>query len=99
MEKFARKCDVTGRGMNTGWVWGDGTFYTSTLDITINELRKDIKNGAYEFDEISNEEALELSDDDLLEYAFEYEILYYTEWEEVDEDEWYDEDGNEYNND
>jgi hypothetical protein len=27
MEKFARKCDVTGRGINEGWVWGDGEYF------------------------------------------------------------------------
>ena len=27
MELFARKCDVTGVGMNEGWVVGDGEYY------------------------------------------------------------------------
>ena len=39
--KYARKCDVTGKGMNSGWVWGDGVYYTSTLEITLAECRKD----------------------------------------------------------
>tara|TARA_Y100000004_G_C8858720_1_gene388015 strand:+ start:138 stop:506 length:369 start_codon:yes stop_codon:yes gene_type:complete len=39
--KYARKCNVTGEGMNEGWVWGEGEFYTSTLDITLSECRKD----------------------------------------------------------
>jgi hypothetical protein len=30
MKKFARKCDATGRGMNTGWVFRDGEYYAST---------------------------------------------------------------------
>lgn len=25
---WARQCDVTGEGMNEGWCWGDGEFYT-----------------------------------------------------------------------
>jgi hypothetical protein len=25
--KFARRCDITGEGMNEGWVIGDGEFY------------------------------------------------------------------------
>ena len=29
MEKFARRCDVTGRGMNEGYVFGDGGMYAS----------------------------------------------------------------------
>lgn len=27
MEKFARQCDITGEGMNEGWVLGDGQDY------------------------------------------------------------------------
>lgn len=38
---FARQCSVTQKGMNEGWVWCDGAFYTSTLEITLKECRKD----------------------------------------------------------
>jgi hypothetical protein len=41
MKTFARKCDITNEGMNEGWVWGDGTFYTKHLKDTLNECRKD----------------------------------------------------------
>lgn len=98
MEKFARRCDATGRGMNEGWVWGEGTYYTSTMENTISELRSDIKDGAYDFDEFGADKLLSLSDDELLQYAYDNDVLYYTEWKEVDEDEWYDENGNEFNN-
>ena len=27
MEKFARRCDITGRGMNEGYCFGDGELY------------------------------------------------------------------------
>ena len=37
--KYARKCDVTGEGMNAGWVWGDGAFYTKYEEDTLNECR------------------------------------------------------------
>ena len=23
---WARQCDITGEGMNDGWIWGDGAF-------------------------------------------------------------------------
>ncbi len=72
MEKFARKCDITNEGMNEGWCWYDGGFYTKYKADTITELRKD------------NPEQSELTDDELLEWAFEEEILYWTEWEEDD---------------
>ena len=39
--KYARQCSVTTKGMNNGWVWGDGAFYTATLEDTLNECRKD----------------------------------------------------------
>tara|TARA_R100001440_G_scaffold46725_2_gene66439 strand:+ start:9487 stop:9867 length:381 start_codon:yes stop_codon:yes gene_type:complete len=38
---WARQCDITGEGMNDGWIWGDGEFYTSTLELTLKECRKD----------------------------------------------------------
>lgn len=96
MKKFARRCDVTGRGMNEGWCWGDGGFYTSTLEVTITELRSDIKDGGYNFDEVDTNTLLSMSDDELMQYAYDNDIFYYTEW--------YDEDGsihildNEFNN-
>ena len=96
MERFARCCDVTGRGMNEGWVWGEGTYYTSTKENTIAELRSDIEDGAWDFDEVGAEALLKLSDDDLLQYAYDSDVLYYTEWEEIDDDCYYDAEGNEY---
>jgi len=76
MEYFARTCSVTGEGMNEGWCWGDGSFYTKDKDVTIKELRTDYP------------EHSDLSDDDLLTWAVEDEdILYWTEWYDEDEDE------------
>jgi len=96
MERYARKCDVTGKGMNEGFIWGDGTYYTSTLEITIAELRSDIEDGAYDFDEMGADEMLAMTDEQLMQYAYDNDVLYYTEWEEIDDDCYYDEDGNEY---
>jgi hypothetical protein len=47
---FARKCSVTGNGMNEGWVWGEGVYYTPTLELTLAECRNDrgyILEGVY----------------------------------------------------
>ena len=96
MKKFARRCDLSGKGMNKGWVWGDGTYYTSTIELTIKELRDDIKDGAYNFDELGAEKMLQMSDDELLEYAYNNDIFYFTEWKEITTDFYYDEHGNEY---
>ena len=38
---WSRQCSVTGEGMNEGWCWGDGVFYTKNLSDTLKECRKD----------------------------------------------------------
>ena len=49
--KYARKCSITGEGMNVGWVWGDGIFYTKHEKDTLAECRTDRK---YILSEIHN---------------------------------------------
>lgn len=83
MEKFARRCDATGRGMNEGYVIGDGERYFSEKQHLIDWIRS---RGGMD----------ELSDEFILNESYELEEYYYTEWEEVDEDCYYDEEGNEY---
>ena len=39
--KYARQCDVTGEGMNSGWVFGDGAFYAKYEKDALAECRKD----------------------------------------------------------
>lgn len=39
--KYARECSVTGEGMNAGWVFGDGVFYTKYEKDALAECRKD----------------------------------------------------------
>jgi len=74
---WARQCDVTEEGMNEGWCWGDGHFYTKSYETTIIELRKDYPDKKY------------LADDELLAFAVEVdERLYYTEWECEDDIQW-----------
>ena len=96
MERYARRCDVTGKGMNEGWVWGEGAYYTSTEAVTISELRSYVSDGAYNFDEMSVDEMLAMTDEELMQYAYDNEVFYYTEWEEIDDDCYYDAEGNEY---
>ncbi len=57
--KYARKCDITGKGMNNGWVSCDEVFCTSTKKLTLKECRKDreyimeaINNLGCELDEL-----------------------------------------------
>lgn len=86
---YAKMCYVTGKGMNEGWVWLDGEFYTSTQEVTIAELRKDILDAQKDGDgvlyadwEINPTELLSMTDDELLNWAYDVEILFWTEWED-----------------
>jgi len=85
MEKFARKCSATGKGINEGYCVNDGDFYFSEESQLVKWLRDRDVDGTNE-----------LSDEFILKEAYDLEEYYYTEWDAEDEDEWYDEDGNEY---
>ena len=47
---WARQCDITKEGMDTGWVWGDGAFYTKYLVDTLFECREDRNNILFDID-------------------------------------------------
>ena len=81
-QKFARRCDATGRGMNEGYVVRDGELYFSEREYLINWLRS---RGGMDG----------LSDDFILDESSNECEYYYTEWEEVDEY-YYDAEGNKY---
>jgi hypothetical protein len=87
MEKFARRCDVTGRGMNEGYVVGAGDLYFSKKKHLVEWLKGVAKEDKLEFD----------SDKEMMDHYYNDDLYYYTEWEEIDEEGYYDEDGNEYN--
>lgn len=77
MKYYARRCDVTSQGMNEGWCWGDGVFYTKYETDTIKELRKDFP------------EKKDMTNKQLLEWAVETEdLLYWTEWPEIEDTQW-----------
>lgn len=40
--KYARKCDVTKKGMNEGYCFGDGAWYCASLEDAIAEVKKDV---------------------------------------------------------
>lgn len=87
MKKFARKCSVTGKGINEGYCVNDGDLYFSEESQLVKWLRDRDVDGTNE-----------LSDEFILNEAYELEEYYYTEWDAEDEDEWYDEDGKLYEN-
>lgn len=81
MKKFAQCCSVTDTGMNEGWCWGDGDFYTSTKEMTINELKGDYPD-----------KASELTDDELLSWAEGEGFIYFKHFE-IDTDGYFLENG------
>lgn len=96
MEKFARRCDATGKGINDGYV-------VEHFDIllhfeSVDELLKHLKS--LDWEDIDGNKSKDCeSDDDLLEYFYNEEYYYYTEWDETDIDDcYYDAEGNEFNN-
>jgi hypothetical protein len=89
MERFARRCDATGRGINEGYVVGDGELYFSEEKHLIDHLRE------YDWIDSNGKSSKDIEDDaKLMEFFYNEDYYYYTEWDEVDEDEWYDADGN-----
>jgi hypothetical protein len=91
MERYARKCDATGRGMNEGFVIGAGDLHFSEKQHLIEYLR------GVEWEDSNDVSSSEMDTDaDLMDYFYNEEFYYYTEWEEIDDDVYYDEDGNEY---
>lgn len=78
MEKFARQCDITGEGMNTGFYVNDEVYIKNELDL-IEWLRS--KN----FITTEGTPANDLNDEDLKEWAYNDEIYYFTEWDDKED--------------
>tara|TARA_R100000655_G_scaffold62014_2_gene100462 strand:+ start:613 stop:918 length:306 start_codon:yes stop_codon:yes gene_type:complete len=91
--KYARKCDITGKGMNEGFCIQDGLMYIKNEKDMIKHLREIEKNGNPEYKELIKEGRL--TDDFLLNDYYNSEYYYWTEWHEIDEDWHYLEDGTE----
>lgn len=98
---WARRCDVTGRGMNEGWCWCDGVFYTATMEDTLRECRKDRDyilrlaeecTNLQDYDRqsefiaaLKRAEKDRETDEDLLLIGYQTDYLYYTEWDDEDD--------------
>ena len=88
-DKYARRCDITGLGMNEGYVIVDGDMYIASKE----DLLIHLKGLDYEDADGKQVNGLGLSDDDLIEFYYNEEYCYWTEWEEVDDDFCFTEDG------
>lgn len=72
--KFARKCDITGQGMNEGYCIGDGEMYIRDEKDFVKHLRDE----GWDKDN-------DLSDEFLVNESYEIEYHYYTEWDDEDD--------------
>jgi hypothetical protein len=80
--RYARKCSVTGEGMNAGWVCGADYYIKYEKDL-IKHL-KDVYNnecGSYELDKLTGI----INEDKLREMYYESNYFFYTEWNDESE--------------
>ena len=95
-ELFARRCDVTNKGMNEGFCINDGEMYIKDEKDMIKHLRDIEKEGNPDYDKDVSEGRL--TDDFLLNDYYNAEYYYFTDWyDTIDEEEdmLFDEEGNE----
>jgi len=84
--KYARKCDVTGKGMNEGFYLECIGVYLANEKDLIKQLREK---------EFSGDDYVGMSDEDMKELAYEEGVYYWTDWYDTleEEDEYYTESG------
>ena len=94
MEKFARRCDATGKGINEGYVVGDGELYFAEKEHLLEHLRE------LNWIDSNGRKSMDIIDDDeLRDFFFDEDYFYWTTWDESDIDfyeVYYDAEGNEY---
>jgi hypothetical protein len=89
VERFARKCDITNKGINEGYVIGDGDMYIGTKEdflVHLKSLNYIDCNGV-------KQPQQDMSDDDLMQYYFNDDYYYWTEWESISDDFYFTADG------
>lgn len=80
MEKYARKSDVDGKGMNSGYCFGNGDFYCQNDE----QAKQYIESLGLDWKE------------ELSKFNTREEWFYFTEWEEINPEEFFDSEGNAY---
>jgi hypothetical protein len=74
---FARRCDVTGNGMNEGYCIGDGEMYIEKESDMIAHLR------SLDWVDADGNLSTDIeSDEELLEFFYNEEYYYHTAWED-----------------
>ncbi len=74
-----RKCDITGEGMSSGYLIGEGLMYIKYESDMIKHLRDVEKEGNADYDKLVAEGRL--TDEFLLNDYYESDYYYYTDWE------------------
>ena len=82
--KFARKCSISGIGMNEGWCFRGGDTYASTQEIA-DQIARD-EYDYKDFKDMYANEGGQPDDDDQIEGDGD---TYWTTWEELDEDDYW----------
>ena len=80
---WARKCDISGKGMNEGYCINDGGMYIKYEKDMVEWLRSKDWEFENEYGLIIN--VAKLDDYELLEWAFNDEVFYWTEWFEKED--------------
>lgn len=88
---YARRCSITGEGMNAGYCILDGDMYIKKTEDLVRHLREnfqDIIEGHSDYDCDAVDFDLDsLTDDEVMQECADTEYYYYTEWTEEDIDE------------
>ena len=79
-KRFARKSDVDGKGMNSGYIFNNGEYYCQTQEQAMIYIKKLGLNWVNE----------------IKKFVTKNEWFFYTEWEDLDEEEYFDEEGKTY---
>ena len=92
-ERYARKCDISGEGMNEGYLIEDGIMYIKHEKDLIKHLRE--MDFCSEDEEGNPIDVNSFSDSELMEWSYNDEYHYWTDWYETleEEDEWYTKEG------
>lgn len=86
VNKYARKCSITGQGMNSGYVIGEGEMYIKEMKDLIKHLRKVESEGNPEYKKDISEGRL--TDVYLVKDYYESGYYYFTEWEDENDYQW-----------
>ncbi len=78
--EYARKCYITGKGMNEGWVDENADkYFKNNVDVI-----KHIKELMIEETKQTEHQFFIESTDDILEIGYNHYGVYYTEWDDLD---------------